>query len=190
MGLFSGKRKSDGSFDMRTRGNKGKSSSVGGRIASGIIGGIFSSMHSSSDTINERDIEYDTTEEQEENERNMERDSFYDQKDDDLVNMDIPETEKELVDFMDYMISIIGLHGWSMVSEQDEDKRKNALSDAAMAKIEMGLFKLNILSSPYHPFYQKKLISLKRKRIFKKYIIWLLIIFAFIFAYLIVFKPL
>tara|TARA_B110000003_G_scaffold36930_1_gene33863 strand:- start:1653 stop:2192 length:540 start_codon:yes stop_codon:yes gene_type:complete len=179
MGLFSGKRKSDGSFDMRTSGNKGKSSSVGGRITSGIIGGIFSSMQSSPDTI----------EEQEKKERNIERQSFYDQKDDDLVNMDIPETEKELVDFMDYLISIIGLHGWSM-SQQDEDQRKNALSDSALAKIEMGLFKLNILSSPYHPFYQKKLKSFKRKRIFKKYIIWLLLVFAFLFCYLVVVKPL
>ena len=172
MGLFSGKRKSDGSFDMRTSRNKGRSSSVGGRIASGIFGGIVGSMYSSSDTSFD-----DINEEQEKKETNMERQSFYDKKDDDLVNMDIPETEKELVDLMDYLISIIGLHGWSM-SQQDEDQRKNALSDAAMAKIEMGLFKLNRLSSPYHPFYLKKLKSFKRKRIFKKYIIWLLIIFV------------
>lgn len=175
MGLFSGKRKSDGTFDMRTSGNKGRSSTVGGRIASGIasgiVGGIIGATSSSSNTS--------TFEEQEKKEKNMERQSFYDQKDEDLVKMDIPETEKELVDFMDYMISVIGLHGWSG-SAGDETERKNALSDAAMAKIEMGLFKLNRLSSPYYPLYEKKFKVFKKKRIFKKYIIWLIFIIVLI----------
>lgn len=176
MGLFSGKRKSDGTFDMRTSGNKGRSSTVGGRIASGIVGGIIGSMSSSSNTS--------TFEEQEKKEKNMERQSFYDQKDEDLVKMDIPETEKELIDFMDYMISVIGLHGWTM-KQDDEDKRKNALSDAAMAKIEMGLFKLNRLSSPYYPLYEKKFKIFKKKRIFIKYIVWFIIVIVLIFGILI-----
>lgn len=75
---------------------------------------------------------------------------------------------------MDYLISIVGLHGWSM-SQQDEPKRKNALSDAAMAKIEMGLFKLNRLASPYYPFYHKKFKAFKRKRVVKTYVTWLII---------------
>lgn len=179
MGLFSGKRKSDGSFDMRTSENKGRASSVGGRIASGIVGGIIGSMYSSSNTSTD-----DIFEEQEKKEKNMERQSFYDQKDEDLVKMDIPETEKELIDFMDYMISIIGLHGWTM-KQDDEDKRKNALSDAAMAKIEMGLFKLNRLSSPYYPLYEKKFKVFKKKRIFIKYIVWFIIVIVLIFGILI-----
>ena len=179
MGLFSGKRKSDGTFDMRTSGNKGRSSTVGGRIASGIVGGIIGSMYSSSNTSTD-----DIFEEQEKKEKNMERQSFYDQKDEDLVKMDIPETEKELIDFMDYMISVIGLHGWTM-KQDDEDKRKNALSDAAMAKIEMGLFKLNRLSSPYYPLYEKKFKVFKKKRIFIKYIVWFIIVIVLIFGILI-----
>lgn len=179
MGLFSGKRKSDGTFDMRTSENKGRSSTVGGRIASGIVGGIIGSMYSSSNTSTD-----DIFEEQEKKEKNMERQSFYDQKDEDLVKMDIPETEKELIDFMDYMISVIGLHGWTM-KQDDEDKRKNALSDAAMAKIEMGLFKLNRLSSPYYPLYEKKFKVFKKKRIFIKYIVWFIIVIVLIFGILI-----
>ena len=179
MGLFSGKRKSDGTFDMRTSGNKGRSSTVGGRIASGIVGGIIGSMYSSSNKSTD-----DIFEEQEKKEKNMERQSFYDQKDEDLVKMDIPETEKELIDFMDYMISVIGLHGWTM-KQDDEDKRKNALSDAAMAKIEMGLFKLNRLSSPYYPLYEKKFKVFKKKRIFIKYIVWFIIVIVLIFGILI-----
>lgn len=177
MGLFSGKRKSDGTFDMRTSGNKGRSSTVGGRIASGIVGGIIGSMSSSSNTS--------TFEEQEKKEKNMERNSFYDQKDEDLVKMDIPETEKELIDFMDYMISVIGLHGWGGAAD-DETRRKNALSDAAMAKIEMGLFKLNRLSSPYYPLYEKKFKVFKKKRIFKKYIFWLIYIIVLIVVFAVI----
>lgn len=164
MAIF-GKKKSDGTFDMRFSSNKGKSSTVGGRIASGVVGGIIGSVVSSNKDI---------FEEEEKKEKQMERQSFYDQKDEDLVNMDIPETEKELIDFMDYLISIVGLHGWSM-SQQDEPKRKNALSDAAMAKIEMGLFKLNRLASPYYPFYHKKFKAFKRKRVVKTYVTWLII---------------
>ena len=180
MGLFSGKRKSDGSFDMRTSGNKGRASTVGGRIASGIVGGIIGSMYSSPDTTID-----DVIEEQEKKEKQMERQNFYDQKDDNLVNMDIPETEKELIDFMDYLISVVGLHGWSM-SPDDEPQRKNALSDAAMTKIEMGLFKLNRLSSPYYQFYKKKFKAFKFKRLFKKYLIWFIIAFVVILGNLIV----
>ena len=150
---------------MRFSSNKGKSSTVGGRIASGVVGSIIGSVVSSNKDI---------FEEEEKKEKQMERQSFYDQKDEDLVNMDIPETEKELIDFMDYLISIVGLHGWSM-SQQDEPKRKNALSDAAMAKIEMGLFKLNRLASPYYPFYHKKFKAFKRKRVVKTYVTWLII---------------
>ena len=109
---------------------------------------------------------------------------FMIKKYEDLVKMDIPETEKELIDFMDYMISVIGLHGWTM-KQDDEDKRKNALSDAAMAKIEMGLFKLNRLSSPYYPLYEKKFKVFKKKRIFIKYIVWFIIVIVLIFGILI-----
>ena len=65
-------------------------------------------------------------------------------------------------------------------------QRKNALSDAAMTKIEMGLFKLNRLSSPYYQFYKKKFKAFKFKRLFKKYLIWFIVAFVLILGNLIV----
>jgi hypothetical protein len=167
MGLF-GPSKKGGGLDMRFKSNKGG-------MTGKIVGGIMSSMMSSSS-------DYDF-EKEEKKEKELERQSFYDKKDDNLVNMDIPENEKELIDFMDYLVSIIGLHGWHM-SQQDEPQRKNALSDAALSKFEMGLFKLMQLSSAYHPFYEKKFKAFKRKRFIKKYVTWMIALFFFILLFM------
>ena len=52
--------------------------------------------------------------------------------------------------------------------------------DSAMSKLEIGIFKLYALGSPYHMFYEKKYKSLKEKRFRGKYGLYIVIAIVFI----------
>ena len=109
---------------------------------------------------------------------------YFDQKGDNLTSRDIPEDEKGVIDFIDEMIGIIELNGWHM--DQGEDKKaQGRISDSAMSKLEIGIFKLYALGSPYHTFYKKKFKALKIKTFRGKYLPWILVAIVLFVGFLI-----
>ena len=168
MGIF-GPTKKGGGLDRRFSSNKGG--------YTGKIMGLFSAMSSSS--------EIDDIEDEKKKKEMDDRLKYFDQKGDNLTSRDIPEDEKGVIDFIDEMIGIIELNGWhaKTASDDSEEAGKQAqgrISDSAMSKLEIGIFKLYALGSPYHMFYEKKYESLKKKRFRGKYGLYIVIAIVFI----------
>ena len=170
MGIF-GPTKKGGGLDRRFKSNKGG--------YTGKIIGLFSGMSSSSE-IN--DIDY-----YEKKKEMDDRLKYFDEKGDNLTTRDIPEDEKGVIDFIDEMIGIIEFNGWHF--DQGEDKKaQGRISDSAMSKLEIGIFKLYALDSTYHTFYQNKFKTLKRKKFRGKYLPWILIITFLVVGYVVALK--
>tara|TARA_B100001564_G_scaffold172091_1_gene144772 strand:+ start:1823 stop:2347 length:525 start_codon:yes stop_codon:yes gene_type:complete len=166
MGIFGPTRK-DGGLDRRHSENKGG--------YTGKIMGLFSAMTASSKTSKMGTDES--------NKKMDDRLKHFENKGDNLVSRDIPDDEQGVIDFIDEMISIIEMNGWYM--DQAEDKKaQGRISDLAMSKLEIGIFKLYTLESSYHIFYEKKFIDLKAKKFRGKYLPWIIV--AIIFVLLII----
>ena len=167
MGIF-GPTKKGGGLDKRFSSNKGG--------YTGKIMDLFSAMSSSS--------EIDDIEDEEKKKEMDDRLQYFDQKGDNLISRDIPEDEKGVIDFIDEMIGIIELNGWHM--DQGEDKKaQGRISDSAMSKLEIGIFKLYALGSPYHTFYKKKFKTLKIKKFRGKYLPWIIVAIVLFVGFLI-----
>lgn len=167
MGIF-GPTKKGGGLDKRFSSNKGG--------YTGKIMGLFSAMSSSS--------EIDDIEDEKKKKEMDDRLKYFDQKGDNLTSRDIPEDEKGVIDFIDEMIGIIELNGWHM--DQGEDKKaQGRISDSAMSKLEIGIFKLYALGSPYHTFYKKKFKALKIKKFRGKYLPWIIVAIVLFVGFLI-----
>ena len=169
MGIF-GPTKKGGGLDRRFSSNKGG-------YAGKIIGGL-ASMKKNDDDDDDDYVE---------NERINDRLKHYDKIGGNLTSRDMPQDEEGVIEFIDEMIGVIEFNGWSMVQadKTDDKKAQGRISDSAMSKLEIGIFKLHALGSPYHMFYEKKYKRLKLKKFMAKYGLWASLLFAFVVLFLI-----
>lgn len=104
----------------------------------------------------------------------------YESKKNEIISMYIPDDKKELFSFSNFLLSNIYGAGWGF---SEEERYLNAFSNACLKKLEQCRVKFKMMGAAFEIEYLNKEIStLKRKRFFERYGLWLVVLAVMAFC--------
>jgi hypothetical protein len=106
----------------------------------------------------------------------------FNSKKEDILSTTIPNTKDDIIDFVNFLLSTIKVNGWKF---GEVDKHINSLSDACLIKLEQCEIKLNTINElSLASFVSNEIKSLKKKKLFQKYFIFIGIGFVFLVVFI------
>ena len=87
-----------------------------------------------------------------------------------IIATSIPSKKEEIMDFANFLLSIIKLNGWR---SGENEKHINSLSDACLTKLEQCEIKLKSINNLNEASYiESEIKKLKKKKMIQKYLIF------------------